>query len=100
MISIQIDQAELERIYIEKVEERLKEIESTHYFMNTKQLCAYLNMSWPTIERNFLYEEGFGALRCGSKWLFNTKQVDKFLDEYYQQVMKNGGDILNYKKKA
>lgn len=99
MINIEVDYEELKRIYIDKVEEHLKEIESNHYFMNTKQLCDYLNMSWPSIEKKFLYEYEFGAIRLGSKWLFNRKQVDKYMDSYYEKVRANGGDILKYKSK-
>ncbi|MBE1557008.1 DNA-binding protein [Sporosarcina limicola] len=99
MIQIEINQDQLERLYLQKVEERLNEIESKHYFMDSKQLTTYLNMSWPTVVKHFLYEEEFGAIRLGSKWLFNRKEVDKYMDKFYKAVRDSGGDIQKYVSK-
>jgi len=99
MITFNIDKELLTELYLQKVEERLDEIESKHYFMDSKQLTAYLNMSWPTVVKHFLYEEEFGAIRLGSKWLFNRKQVEKYMDKFYTAVRESGGDIQKYVNK-
>ncbi|CDQ41531.1 helix-turn-helix domain-containing protein [Virgibacillus salexigens] len=100
MIHLEIDEEHLKDLYLEKVKEKLEELESEVFFMNSKQLSAYLNMSWNTIVENLLYEDNFPSIRLGSKWLFNRKEVEAYMEKYYNAVRNNGGDILRYKRKA
>ncbi|MEK3889637.1 helix-turn-helix domain-containing protein [Bacillus sp. FSL K6-3431] len=100
MIRVEIDEQELKNIYLQKVEERLEELESVVFFMNSKQLCEYLNMSWNTIVDSFLYDEEFPSLKVGTKWLFNRKEVQKYMEKYYDEVKINGKDILKYRRKG
>ncbi|MEK4014872.1 helix-turn-helix domain-containing protein [Peribacillus sp. NPDC096447] len=99
MISFEIDQELLKELYLQKVEEHLQEIEMEVFFMDSKQLATYLNMSWNTIVSHLLYDEKFPKVRLGSKWLFNRKEVQEFMEKYYLEVRNNGGDILKYKRK-
>ncbi|MBK5446459.1 MULTISPECIES: helix-turn-helix domain-containing protein [unclassified Peribacillus] len=99
MISFEIDQELLKELYLQKVEEHLQEIEMEVFFMDSKQLVTYLNMSWNTIVSHLLYDEKFPKVRLGSKWLFNRKEVQEFMKKYYVEVRNNGGDILKYKRK-
>ncbi|MGG0844083.1 helix-turn-helix domain-containing protein [Peribacillus simplex] len=99
MISFEIDQELLKELYLQKVEEHLQEIEMEVFFMDSKQLATYLNMSWNTIVSHLLYDEKFPKVRLGSKWLFNRKEVQEFMKKYYVEVRNNGGDILKYKRK-
>lgn len=100
MISFEIDQELLKELYLQKVEEHLQEIEMEVFFMDSKQLATYLNMSWNTIVSHLLYDEKFPKVRLGSKWLFNRKEVQEFMKKYYVEVRNNGGDILKYKRKV
>jgi phage pi2 protein 07 len=100
MINVEVDREQLKELYLQKVEERLKEIELEVFFMDSKQLSAYLNMSWNTIASNLLYEEDFPKVRLGTKWLFNRKEVQEFMQKYYIEIRNNGGDILRYKRKV
>lgn len=100
MIRVEIDEQELKNIYLQKVEERLEELESVVFFMNSKQLCEYLNMSWNTIVDSFLYDDEFPSLKVGTKWLFNRKEVQKYMEKYYDEVKTNGRDILKYRRKG
>ncbi len=99
MISFEIDQELLKELYLQKVEEHLQEIEMEVFFIDSKQLVTYLNMSWNTIVSHLLYDEKFPKVRLGSKWLFNRKEVQEFMEKYYLEVRNNGGDILKYKRK-
>ncbi|CAH0308889.1 helix-turn-helix domain-containing protein [Peribacillus frigoritolerans] len=99
MINFEIDQELLKELYLQKVEEHLQEIEMEVFFMDSKQLATYLNMSWNTIVSHLLYDEKFPKVRLGSKWLFNRKEVQEFMEKYYLEVRNNGGDILKYKRK-
>lgn len=99
MIQVQIDELQLKAMYLEKLEERLKEIEETVFFMNSKQLTAYLNMSWASVEKHMLHDEEFGAIRLGQKWLFHKKTVDEYMNRFYRAVRDSGGDIQKYVRK-
>jgi excisionase family DNA binding protein len=99
MINFEIDQELLKELYLRKVEEHLQEIEMEVFFMDSKQLATYLNMSWNTIVSHLLYDEKFPKVRLGSKWLFNRIEVQEFMKKYYVEVRNNGGDILKYKRK-
>ncbi|WKA55351.1 group-specific protein [Planococcus shixiaomingii] len=100
MFNIEIDEEKLTALYLEKVEEHLQEIETEMYFMNSKQLAAYLNLSWNSICTHFLYDEDFPKIRIGSKWLFNRREIQEYMDKYYEEVRNNGGDILKYNRKG
>jgi excisionase family DNA binding protein len=99
MIHLEIDEEQLKDLYLEKVEEKLEKLEADVFFMNSKQLSAYLNMSWNTIVEHLLYDKEFPSIRLGSKWLFNRKEVERYMDKYYVAVRNNGGDIVRYKRK-
>ncbi len=100
MITLEINQEQLKELYLRKVEERLEELEAEVFFMNSKQLTSYLNMSWNSICTHLLYEENFPKIRLGSKWLFKRKDVQEYMEKYYDNVRNNGGDILKYKRKG
>lgn len=99
MITIEVGQEKLKELYLQKIDEHLQELESEVFFMNSKQLAIYLNMSWNTIVTHLLYDEEFPKIRLGSKWLFHKKEVGKYMEKYYNEVRKNGGSIVNYKRK-
>jgi len=99
MINIQVDQEKIKELYLQKIDERLRELESEVFFMNSKQLAAYLNMSWNSIVTHILSDEEFPKIRLGSKWLFHKKEVSNYMEKYYDEVRKNGGDILTFKRK-
>ena len=97
MFEMNIDNEKVEQIVSKKVEEHLREIEEDHiFFLNSKQLQKYLNMSWNSITTHLISDESFPSLRLGRKWLFPKKEVDSFMEEYYKKVRSEGGDILNY----
>ena len=100
MINVEIDQEMLKELYLQKVDERLKELDAEVFFMNSKQLATYLNLSWNTIADIFLYDDEFPSLRAGSKWLFNKKEVQAFMNKYYDEVRDNGRDILKFNRKG
>lgn len=98
MIQVYIDQEELKEMYLAKLDERIKEIEQEVFFMNSKQLQKYLNMSWSSIVEHLLYDPEFGAIRLGARWLFHKRQVDTYMQLYYEEVRDNGGDIQKYRR--
>ncbi|WP_158232853.1 hypothetical protein [Sporosarcina sp. P2] len=96
---MKVDQEKLKGLYLQKIDEHLKELESVVFFVNSKQLATYLNMSWNTIVTHILYDEEFPKIRLGSKWLFYKKEVGKYMERYNNEVRKNGGSIVSYIRK-
>lgn len=89
--------------YIEElVDQRMEKLkaEKTVYFLNTKQLEEYLGMSWPTITKVFLGDPDFPVLRKGKHYIFHKKELDKYLDEYCEEVKSSTGDVLKYRRKG
>lgn len=51
--------------------------------LTTKELCKQLNMSWNTVQKHFFHIEEFPKRKIGNKWLFHRKQLESFLEKYY-----------------
>ncbi|WOV83920.1 hypothetical protein PGH26_13705 [Sporosarcina jeotgali] len=101
MIDIQIDQALVEQMAREAIEEKLKSMDESIYFLNTKQVLKYVNMSWNSFQENILHDPAFKAgIRLGSKWLFNKAELDLYLDKFFTEAQANGGDIYKRKKEV
>lgn len=98
MFQIQVDENQLKELYLAKVDEKLKQLEQDVFFMNSKQLQKYLNMSWSSIEKLFLHDPDFGAVRLGSRWLFHKETVITYMQRRYALARDNGGDILKCRK--
>ena len=80
MIEIKLDDEEVKALFLAEVKLRLDKIELEALLMNSKQLCKYLSLSWPTIEKVFLSDPNFPRIRIGSKWLFPRKEVERYID--------------------
>jgi len=100
MFTLEIDKKELKELYLQKVDEHIKSIGQEVFFMDSKQLSKFLNMSWNSIVTHFLSDNNFPSIRLGHKWLFPRKDVEMYLEKYYKEVRNNGGDILKYKRKS
>ncbi|KKB33791.1 MerR family transcriptional regulator [Bacillus thermotolerans] len=86
MIEIKLDDEQLKDLYLAEVRKRLEKFEAESYLMNSKQLCKFLNLSWPTIQQTFLIDPSFPSIRLGSKWLFNRKEVQEYIDYWSSEV--------------
>lgn len=98
MFELKINEEELKALYLQKLDERMKEIEKDVFFMNSKQLQNYLNMGWSSIVQHLLHEEEFGSIRLGNKWLFEKKRVDAYMQKFSEDVRKQGGNIQTYQR--
>ncbi|MCK1986264.1 MULTISPECIES: DNA-binding protein [Peribacillus] len=86
MIEIKLDENELRTIYLEEVQKRLDKIQFETLLMDSKQLCKMLSLSWPSIEKLFLSDPNFPSMRVGTKWLFNRKEVQEYIDQWSVQI--------------
>ncbi len=99
---MEINEEVLGEMITELVEEHIEafQLEEKLYFMNTRQLEEYVGMSWPTITKVFLGDPDFPILRKGKHYIFHKKELDLYLDRYYEEVKVNGGDVLKYQRRG
>ncbi len=79
MISIKLNEGELRRIYLEKIEASLEEIEKELIFWDRKELERRTCMCWSTIQKEFLFDPDFPKYKIGAKWYFPAKEAQVFL---------------------
>ncbi|WML46445.1 helix-turn-helix domain-containing protein [Neobacillus sp. PS3-40] len=88
MIDIKFNEDELKALYLEEVQKRLDKIELQSLLMDSKQLCRMLSLSWPTVEKMFLRDPNFPSIRIGSKWLFNRREVERYINLWSIEIKK------------
>lgn len=79
MLSIQLDQQQIENIFLEELKKRLDQLENKTTFWDFKTLCKQTNMSENTIKEKFFYDERFPKHKVGGKWYFAAKETEEFL---------------------
>jgi excisionase family DNA binding protein len=94
MLEIKLDDDEVKALFLAEVKSRLDKIESQALLMNSKQLCKYLSLSWPTVEKVFLSDPNFPRIRLGSKWLFPRKEVERYIDIWAMEKQANADEKL------
>jgi len=100
MLNIEIDELMVKSLLEKAIDERVKEIEQTVYFMNSKEVLKYVGMSWNSFNEHIMSDPNFtAAIRLGNKWLFNRKELDAYLEKFFVAVRENGGDIQKYKRR-
>lgn len=104
MLNISLDENELKTIYDEalqkrldswdkQVQQRLDDLENQSMLLDMKELCKRLNLSRPTVEKLFIYDPKFPAIRVGKKWVFNRKEVEEYINRWSIDVKKKGGSV-------
>jgi phage pi2 protein 07 len=79
MLSVQLDEAQIEQRFREELQKRLNEVERRCTFWDMKELCRQTNMSETFIRETFFYDPRFPKYRVGKKWLFPAKECEEFL---------------------
>ncbi|WHZ03392.1 DNA-binding protein [Neobacillus sp. YX16] len=82
MIEIKMDDEHLKKIYLDEVQKRLDKFELQVLLLDSKQLCKLLSLSWPTVEKIFLSDPNFPRMRVGTKWVFNRREVQVYVDRW------------------
>jgi phage pi2 protein 07 len=86
-----LNEESLKELYITEVQKHLEKIEMDTMLMDSKHLCKMLNLSWPTIEKLFLSDPRFPIIRIGKKWAFNRKEVQEYIDRWFDEIRQQGG---------
>lgn len=79
MLNIQIDEDVARQLYLEKIEEKLKEIDKERLFWDTNELKKQTCLSWNTIQKEFFFDPRFPKYKIGGKWMFPAQETKDFL---------------------
>jgi hypothetical protein len=79
LLNIQIDENEALKLYMEKVEEKLKDFDAELVFWDSKELMRRTCMSWNFIQDQFFFDSRFPKYKVNSKWVFPAKETREFL---------------------
>lgn len=79
MINLQINEQEVEKLFLEELKKRLDQIESRQTFWDMKELIKQTNMSEPFIKEKFFFDPRFPKYKVGAKWFFPAKECEDFL---------------------
>ena len=79
MLSVQIDQKQIEQQFHEEMQKRLNEIQGRTVFWDMRELCRQTCMSEPFVKEQFFFDARFPKYKVGRKWLFPAKRCEEFL---------------------
>lgn len=85
MLSVQIDEQEVRQLYLEKLEEKVKEVDKELVFWSRKELMRRTCLSWNTIQDHFFFDPRFPKYKVGAKWLFPAEEAKKFLLQWLSE---------------
>ncbi|MBT2722277.1 DUF771 domain-containing protein [Bacillus sp. ISL-46] len=85
MLSVQIDEQEVKQLYLEKLEEKVKEVDKELVFWDRKELLRRTCLSWNTILEKFFYDPRFPKHKVGAKWLFPADEAKRFLLQWLSE---------------
>jgi hypothetical protein len=85
LLEINIDEKEIRKIYLQKIEECLKSFNNETLFWDTEDLMKNTRLSWNTIQKEFFYDERFPKKKLNRKWLFPAEKTKKFLLDWLEK---------------
>ncbi|MEH7250300.1 group-specific protein [Neobacillus niacini] len=85
MIKINIDEKEARKLYSQKLDELIKEIDVELVFWDSKELMRRTCMSWNTIQKEFFFHPKLPKFKLGGKWYFDAKETNKFLLQWLRE---------------
>lgn len=89
MLNVQIDEQEVKKMAIEKIEEMLKEVEKDLVFWSRQELIRRTCLSWNTIQEHFFFDPRFPKYKVGTKWVFPADETKKFLLTWLSEQRKH-----------
>ena len=85
MLNIQIDENEVRNLYLEMLEEKIREVDAEMVFWDANELKRRTCLSWNTIQDKFFYDPRFPKFKVGQKWLFPAEETKKFLLQWLRE---------------
>jgi hypothetical protein len=88
MITVHVDEEEVRKIALERIEQILKDVNKELVFWDRKELMRRTCLSWNTIQEYFFYDPRFPKYKVGSKWIFPAEDTKTFLLEWLKEQRK------------
>lgn len=88
MIQIQIDEKQLNELYMSEIKKRLDQFDKELTFWDTKELKKRTCLSWNTIQEKFFFDPRFPKYKIGGKWLFPAEEAKAFLLQWISEQPK------------
>lgn len=85
MLTVQIDEGELDTRIRDELKKRLIHLEQRHTFWDMKELCKQVCMSENFIKEQFFHDPRFPKVKVGRKWLMPSKATEDFLLIWIQE---------------
>lgn len=79
MISVQLDEREIEQLFLDELKKRLDRVEHSRTLWDMKELCRQTSMSENSIKNKFFYDKRFPKHKIGGKWYFPAREAEEFL---------------------
>jgi hypothetical protein len=89
MLNVQIDEQEVKQLYLEKLEEKMKEVDKELLFWSRNELMRRTCLSWNTIQEYFFFDPRFKKYKIGKKWMFPAEETKKFLLQWLSEQSAN-----------
>lgn len=89
VLTINLDEKEIEQRFLEELRKRLDKIENTKTFWDMKTLCKQTCLSENTIKERFFYDSRFPKYKVGGKWLMPAKETEEFLLKWLKEQPRN-----------
>jgi len=85
MLQIQIDQNEVRQLYMQKLDEKIKQVDAEKTFWDTAELKRQTGFSWNFIQEQFFFDPRFQKHKVGNKWLFPAQKTKDFLLQWLSE---------------
>ncbi|OME55159.1 group-specific protein [Paenibacillus odorifer] len=85
LLNVTIDESEVRKIFRERVEEVVKQVDAEYVFWDTNELKKRTCMSWNLIQETFFFDERFQKVKIGSKWYYPVQETRMFLREWLNE---------------
>lgn len=87
VFTVNVDEKYVEELYLQKLEERMKELDSAVTLWDAKELRRQTNMSWNTIQDQFFFHPDFPKRKVGNKWYFPAKKARAFILDWIEEKL-------------
>jgi hypothetical protein len=88
-VNVQVDQAEVRKLCLQKIEEALKEIDAEYVFWDSPELKRRTCMSWSAIQDTFFHDPRFIKRKIGQKWYYPARETRTFLVQWLSEQREN-----------
>lgn len=85
MLTVQINEEEVKKIYQERLDALIRESEESRVFWDTQELRRQTCMSWNKILDTFFYDPKFPKRKIGGKWFFPARETRMFLERWISE---------------